>query len=67
MSGRTNFIVSRIARPEVIDPPGELRYIEISRSGSSASRKSSWAITRLETWSSIGVPRKMMFSFSSRE
>jgi len=40
ISGRMNAIVSRIARPAVIEPPGELMYIEMSFSGSSASRKS---------------------------
>jgi hypothetical protein len=57
-------MVSRIARPAVIEPPGELMYSEISFSGSSAARNSIWAITRLATLSSMGVPRKMMFSLS---
>ena len=67
ISGSTRFIVSRIARPAVIEPPGELMYSEMSFSGSSAARNSIWAMIRLAIWSSIGVPRKMMFSLSSRE
>jgi hypothetical protein len=39
----------------------------MSLSGSSASRNSICAIARLATLSSIGVPMKMMLSFSSRE
>src|ERR671937_1203096 len=39
----------------------------MSFSGSSLSRCSSWAMIRLATVSSIGVPRKMIRSFSSRE
>ena len=56
-----------MANPAVIDPPGELIYNEISFSGSSAARKSIWAMTKFATLSSIGVPRKIMFSLSSRE
>src|SRR5215218_9053870 len=39
----------------------------MSLSGSSLSRWSSWAMTRLAMVSSIGVPRKMIRSLSSRE
>src|SRR5262245_8257079 len=38
-----------------------------SLSGSSLSRISSWAMTRLATVSSIGVPKKMMRSLARRE
>ena len=67
MFGSIRFIVSRIAMPAVIDPPGELMYSEMSFSGSSEARNSIWAMIRFATWSSMGVPRKMMFSFRSRE
>src|SRR5579871_3191713 len=50
---------------EVIDPPGELMYIVISRSGSMASSVSSWAMTSLADASSIWTPRKMMRSSKS--
>ena len=56
-----------MANPAVIEPPGLLMYSEMSLSGSSASRNSICAMTRLATLSSIGVPMKMMLSFSSRE
>ena len=39
--GRTNCIVSYIARPEVTWPPGELMYIAISFFGFSDSRNRS--------------------------
>src|SRR5215213_3584817 len=39
----------------------------MSLSGSSLSRWSSWAMTRLAMVSSIGVPRKMIRSLRSRE
>jgi hypothetical protein len=42
-------------------------YIMMSLSGSSASRNNIWAMTRFAMPSSIGVPMKMMLSFSSRE
>src|SRR5262249_15107823 len=42
-------------------------YITTSLSGSSDSRISSWAMIRLATVSSTGVPRKMMRSLASRE
>jgi hypothetical protein len=67
MSGRTYCMVSYIARPAVTDPPGEFTYMWMSFSGSSASRKSSWAITRLATSSVISCPRKMIRSRSRRE
>src|SRR6266566_2751535 len=41
-------------------------YTEMSFSGSSDSRCSSWATIRLAIWSSTGVPRKMIRSFSRR-
>src|SRR5580704_8989288 len=47
---------------DVIDPPGELMYIVISRSGSMASSVSSWAMTSLALASSIWTPRKMIRS-----
>src|SRR6201992_3861223 len=50
---------------EVIDPPGELMYIVMSRSGSIASSVSSWAITSLAEASSICTPRKMIRSSKS--
>jgi hypothetical protein len=56
-----------MAKRPVISPPGELMYMLMSLSASSDSRWRSWAITRLLTASSIGVPRKMMRSLSSRE
>src|SRR6266566_1958987 len=40
--------------------------MEMSFSGSSDSRCSSWATIRLAIWSSTGVPRKMIRSFSRR-
>jgi len=39
----------------------------MSFSGSSESRKRSWAMIRFATWSSIASPRKMIRSRSSRE
>ena len=50
-----------------MSPPGELMYRLMSRSGFSDSRWSIWAQIRLAVMSSIGVPMKMMFSFSRRE
>src|ERR1700761_4003791 len=50
---------------DVIDPPGELMYIVISRSGSMASSVSSWAMTSLAEASSIWTPRKMIRSSKS--
>ena len=54
-------------KPDATSPPGELMYRLMSLSGSSDSRWSICAITRFATASSIGVPRKMIRSFSSRE
>src|SRR6202021_4191126 len=54
-----------IAIIEVIDPPGELMYIVISRSGSMASSVRSWAMTSLAEAASIWTPRKMMRSSKS--
>src|ERR1700680_1334215 len=42
-------------------------YSEMSFSGSALSRCKSCATTRFATWSSIGVPRKMIRSLSSLE
>ena len=50
---------------EVNEPPGELMYMMISRSGSVDSSVSSWAITSLAEASSICTPRKMMRSSNS--
>ena len=44
MSGCTSCMVSCIARPAEIEPPGELMYIWMSRSGSSRARYSSCAM-----------------------
>ncbi len=48
-------------------PPSELMYRLMSFSGSSLSRCRSWAMIRLPTASSMGVPRKTMPSLSNRE
>src|ERR1700743_3915431 len=50
---------------EVIDSPGELMYIVISRSGSMASSVSNWAMTSFAEASSIWTPRKMIRSSKS--
>src|ERR1700677_2629103 len=50
---------------DVMDPPGELMYIVISRSGSMASSVRSWAMTSFAEASSIWTPRKMMRSSKS--
>src|ERR1700749_4816396 len=50
---------------DVIDPPGELMYMVMSRSGSMASSVSSWAMTSLAEASSIWTPRKMIRSSKS--
>src|SRR5579859_760330 len=50
---------------DVIDPPGELMYIVISRSGSIDSSVMSWAMTSLADASSIWTPRKMIRSSKS--
>src|SRR3954470_8924187 len=49
----------------VNEPPGELMYMMISRSGSVDSSESSCAMMSFETVSSIGMPRKMMRSWKS--
>src|ERR1700745_2078729 len=50
---------------DVIEPPGELMYMVISRSGSMASSVSSWAMTSFADASSIWTPRKMIRSSKS--
>ncbi len=49
----------------VNEPPGELMYIWISRSGSIDSRHSSCAMMSLAETSSTWEPRKMMRSSNS--
>jgi hypothetical protein len=49
----------------VNEPPGELMYMRMSRSGSIDSSTSSWLITSLAMVSSIAWPRKMMRSSNS--
>ncbi len=49
----------------VKDPPGELMYMMMSRSGSVPSNVSSWAITSLADASSTWTPRKMIRSSKS--
>jgi hypothetical protein len=49
----------------VNDPPGELMYMVMSRSGSVDSSTSSCAITSLADASSICTPRKMIRSSNS--
>src|SRR5205814_5780820 len=46
----------------VNEPPGELMYMVMSRSGSADSSVRSWAITSLADASSIWTPRKMIRS-----
>ena len=65
--GRTSSIVSYIARPELMTPPGLLMYRLISLSASSRSRKSSWAMITLAIISLMGVPMKTIRSLRSRE
>ncbi len=48
-------------------PPGEWMYTLMSFSGSSASRKRSWAMMRFAMLSSIGMPMKIIRSFKRRE
>ena len=48
------------------EPPGELMYRLMSRSGSSAASRRSWAQMRLALVSSTWVPRKTMRSLSRR-
>ena len=54
-----------MAISEVNEPPGELMYIRMSRSGSVDSSTSSWAMTSFADASSICTPRKMMRSSKS--
>ena len=49
ISGCTRFMVSWIASPAGITPPGELMYIWMSRSGSSRARYSSCATIMFAT------------------
>src|SRR5271169_279325 len=56
-----------MASPAYASPPGELTYSRMSSSGSSASRKSSWATIRFAAPASTSVPRKTIRSRSSRE
>ncbi len=49
----------------VKEPPGELMYIVMSRSGSVDSSVMSWAMTSLALASSTCTPRKMMRSSKS--
>jgi hypothetical protein len=46
----------------VYEPPGELMYMVMSRSGSMPSSVISWAITSLAEASSTCTPRKMIRS-----
>ncbi len=62
-----NCMVSYMARPLVMTPPGELMYRWIGLPGFSASRNSSCAHTRADTASLTSPLRKMMRSRSSRE
>ena len=66
-SGLTYCIVSYIAKPAVIEPPGLFIYICISLSGSSASRNNNWATTKSAVTSFISPPRKIILSLSSLE
>ena len=66
-SGFINCIVSYIESPEVTEPPGELRYRDISLSGFSASKKSNCATTKLAPISSIGPVKKITLSLSNLE
>ena len=50
---------------DVNEPPGELMYMVMSRSGSMASSVSSWAMTSFADASSIWTPRKMIRSSKS--
>ncbi|MNP64917.1 hypothetical protein D3C76_1604600 [compost metagenome] len=66
-SGLMYCIVSYIAIPAVMDPPGLFTYKEISFSGSSAARNSICAIMELATMSLTSDPKKIMRSFNSLE
>ncbi len=56
-----------MAKVAVTDPPGLLMYRQMSRSGSSDSRCSNWAVSRLALPSVISVFSMTMRSFSKRE
>ena len=58
---------SVIVECDLDEPPGELMYIAISFLGLSDSRKSSWALIKAETLSSIAPLRNTMRSRSKRE
>ena len=60
-------MVSWMAMPALIEPPGLLIYRLMSLSGSCPSRYSSWATTRLAEVSLTSSLRTMMRSFSRRE
>jgi hypothetical protein len=49
----------------VKEPPGELTYMMMSRSGSALSRTISWAMMSSAEVSSTGAPRKMIRSSKS--
>jgi hypothetical protein len=66
-SALTKRMVSWIASIAEMLPPGEFMYTFMSCSGSSESRCKSCAMITFATWSSTGVPRKMILSFNSRE
>ena len=59
--------MSKIARPAVTTPPGQLIYMKMFFFGFSDSRNSNCAVTRLAIWSSIGPVVEMIRSRSSRE
>ena len=63
----TYCMVSKMARPALTLPPGELMYMLISASASSLVSNNNCAMTVLATASSMGVPRKMIRSRSRRE
>jgi hypothetical protein len=60
-------MVSYMAIPALIEPPGLFIYKAMSLSGSSASKNNSWAITKLATVSSIALPKNIILSFNKRE
>mmetsp|Transcript_4275 Transcript_4275/g.9606 ORF Transcript_4275/g.9606 Transcript_4275/m.9606 type:complete len:221 (-) Transcript_4275:4-666(-) len=60
-------MVSKIAMPLEIEPPGLLMYIVMSASGSSFARYSSCATTALAMVSSTPFPIIIILSFSRRE
>ena len=60
-------MVSTIAIPSVIEPPGELMYKKISLSGSSDSKNKSCAMTKLADVGFTSSPIKIILSFNSLE